>query len=312
MNEAIVSANYHTMLSQDQKQSLIRSGYELLRQHKGYSQAKTTEKLETLGYRVSPSSFNKIIKGNRTGAETLSVLCIGMRNLLRRELCLQTDDGQTWQPTPNCTPTEVKTAADTSAADFVLHAEGRLSLAEKVKFISTARTRVIEFGTTLNTFTEYFMTRKPSEFKLPVQRLLERGVDFDCYLLDPHWSGTLMYFNDRSRSTEGGKAGTEKISNSLRKLRIISDDYAALDLPGRFRVFTYQHFPFNYFLVVDPDECAAAHLTVSNYLYGLKRADCPVLQFSRAARLVLFLRYLKALEGLMQDARPYDWDRLSS
>lgn len=294
------------LLSDDQKTTLIQSAHRLFQSSKGYNQRKITDKLQVLGYPTTTSTFNKILKGKRVGTETLTTVCEAMQVLAAQELCLQPAADLTWQSVADCVPAVVELPTEGSDEGFILHAQGRLTLQEKTAFLAEAQSRVIEFGTTLNTFSEYFMSRKAADFKLPVQRLLERGVDFECYLLDPHWSGTLMYFDDRSAAVEGGKEGLEKIKNTLRKLKIVAAEYAVLDLPGSFKIFTYRHFPFNYFLAIDPDDKARARLMVSNYLYGLPRADCPVLQFSRAAHPVLFLRYQKALRALIASAKPVD------
>ena len=56
---------------------------------------------------------------------------------------------------------------------------GRMPIHEKVTFFSDARSEVIGFGLSLSTFADVFESRPAHEYKEPVMRLLEKGVNFN-------------------------------------------------------------------------------------------------------------------------------------
>lgn len=296
------------MMTDTQKYQAISSGYALLQSEQGYTQIKTVDKLAVLGFSTKPPAFSKILNHKKVGKEILLNVYKGICALIEKELCLSIDAEGEWQEMTNGVPQLVPLPTQEQKQGFVFHREGRLDLHEKVDLWQSAQTKIIEFGTTLNTFTEYFVGRKGSAFKLPVQKLLEQGVDIECYLLDPDWSGTHFYFDDRGISAEGGKNGEQKIRNSLRKFQIIQTEFAQYDYRGKLSVFTYRHFPFNHFLAIDPDDKQLAQMSVSNYLYGQQRADCPVINFTRASEPLLFLRYLGSLQKLTRDAKRVDFE----
>lgn len=296
------------MMTDTQKYQAISSGYALLQSEQGYTQTKTVDKLAVLGFFTKPPAFNKILNHKKVGKEILLNVYKGISMLIEKELCLSLDTEGQWQEMTTGVPQLVPLPTKDQKEGFVFHREGRLDLHEKVDLWNSAQTKIIEFGTTLNTFTEYFVGRKGSAFKLPVQNLLERGVDIECYLLAPDWGGTRFYFDDRSISAEGGKHGVEKIRNSLRKFQLIQAEFAKFKYLGKLSVFTYRHFPFNHFLAIDPDDKQLAQMSVSNYLYGQQRADCPVINFTRASEPLLFLRYLDSLQKLTRDAKRVNFE----
>ena len=81
---------------------------------------------------------------------------------------------------------------------FTIHEEGRLSIDQKVAFMQSAQEEIIELGVGLTTFTEYFTSRRRSEFKDHVMKLLEHGVNFKCMLIDPDHRIARVYAQDRN------------------------------------------------------------------------------------------------------------------
>lgn len=72
---------------------------------------------------------------------------------------------------------------ETVESEMAVH--GRRKIDEKRDFISSATDEVIEMGIGITTFSDYFVSRSNVEFKEAVIKLLERGVDFKCIMLDP-------------------------------------------------------------------------------------------------------------------------------
>jgi hypothetical protein len=169
---------------------------------------------------------------------------------------------------------------------FKIHEEGRLSVPEKVAFFRNARKEVIELGVGLTTFSDYFWSRKPAEFKQPIADLLSRGVHFKCYALDPAWRVSRQYFEDR-----GEEEYLKQIPSSINALIEVQREFKENGYPGKFDVYTYRHLPYMYALCVDAEDHPRARMMVSPYLFGVNRASCPVLQFTSASSPKLLSTY---------------------
>lgn len=299
------------MLSEEKKARLIRQGYQLLNAQKGYSQRETVGKLVYLGYSTNVTAFNLINNEKSISTKALVILFDGMQVLLKKEICYGLNQGLIWQRLEGCQEETVKGLdRNELSKGFQVHPGGRLKIEEKVKFFNAAQKEVIEFGITLSTFSSYFISRSEATFKSHIIQLLKDGVNVKCYLLDPDWHGTHMYFTDREPIIKEGDTGANRIWSSLRKLKIISAEIAALAYPGQFEVFTYRHFPNNYFLAIDSTEKKVAKMMVSNYLFGERRADCPVMEITRKDQLVLYMRYLSSLQKIIKDAKRFDFTSL--
>ena len=47
---------------------------------------------------------------------------------------------------------------------------------------------------------------------------------------------------------------------------------------------------------------------VSHYMYGVRRADCPVVEFSKQTDYDLYRKYWKSYQALIRDAKAVDFD----
>lgn len=293
------------------KIKLIQKGFQRLYSELGYGQSTVVAKLNYLGFATNTTAFNKIIKNKSIGYQAMMLVYRGMIDLIQKELCLKAKEGEEWVRLTPCQPTVIPTELpDTNRKGFILHAEGRLEIPEKVEFLSTAKKEIIEFGLTLNSFSSYLLSRKSKDFKEPLLELLRQGVHIRCYLMDPDWSGTSRYFDDRVVAINEGLHGIDKIKASIQKLKVFHQEIATFNHPGTFEVFKYRHFPNNYFLIIDQEDHASAKMMVSNYLYGLQRAMTPVMEFSRAEQSTLFIRYSESFKKITRDAKKIDFEKL--
>ncbi len=288
--------------------AIIKQGFGLLKREKHYDQLTVVNKLKYLNFSVSPATFGKILKGLKVGEISLGTVRKGIQLLIKEELDLEWCNGNYVElNSPNWKPTEVRETTQKVLSlvlnpGLTLHTEGRLEIQQKVKFISNAQKEVVEFGVTLNTFTSYFNSRKDSEFKSHVEVLLNRGVNFKCYLLDPECNEAGVYFDDRKREQEDEIINVEPIRGSIRKLASIQKNIAEAGYPGKFEVFTYKHIPYNYFMVVDGNTPNGS-MMVSHYLYGIPRAKCPVLEFTKSDNHDLYKRYWNSFQKLTKGAK---------
>lgn len=287
---------------------IIQKGFELLKREKYYDQVTIVRKLKYLSYSVAEATFSNILRGKKVRETTLDLASRGLRELVEAELGLfWNGKGFVKRENPEWTPLVIKesTPAELALAlkpDFVFHAEGRLAIHKKVAFFESAQREVIEMGVTLNTFSSYFFSRNDREFKIPVERLLEKGVRYKCYLLDPASNEARIYFEDRNREQGDEIRKIETIQESIRRLERIKQEFDEAGHPGTFEIFTYKHIPYNYFMAVD-GATPNGKIMASHYLYGIPRAKCPVVEFSKSESHELFRLYWNSLQKLTKGAK---------
>ena len=285
---------------------IIQAGVVLLKEKQGYSQLQIVEKMEILEFIVSESALSKIVRYKEGGNKILKIAADGIQELIRREIGVEWEETKYSDAVPsNWTPNPVKietTAPPSANPGLAFHEDGRLTIAQKVDFISGAKQEVIEFGVVLNTFAGYFFSRNEKEFKHHVQELLAKGVNFKCYLLDPDCEETNLYFKDRAKHLPDELKSTGKIREAIEKLGKVQQQFITAGYSGAFEIFAYQHIPANYFMTVDGDS-PNGKVMVSHYVYGLSRANCPVVEFSKQSNPALYDRYWDSLKKLAENAR---------
>jgi len=286
---------------------IIQAGVVLLKEKQGYSQLQIVEKMEILEFMVSESALSKIVRYKEGGNKILKIAADGIQELIYQEIGVEWEGTQySERAAPNWKQTLVKRpetpVLPSVNPGFSFYEDGRLPIAQKVDFISGAKQEVIEFGVVLNTFAGYFFSRNEKEFKHHVQELLAKGVNFKCYLLDPDCEETNMYFSDRAKHLPDELKSIGKIREAIEKLAKVQQQFTSAGYRGAFEIFAYQHIPANYFMTVDGDS-PTGKVMVSHYVYGLSRANCPVLEFSRQSNPGLYDRYWDSLKKLAENAR---------
>lgn len=179
---------------------------------------------------------------------------------------------------------------------FTIHEEGRLPIANKVYFVRDAQTRVVEMGMGLTTFSKWFASQRPAEFRDYIQKLLERGVEVTFLMLDPTWSGTKQYLKNL-----GEDGYLSEIKRSIQYLKSEQERLLKLTLPGEFRIYFYRDFPSMHVLCVDPDDRINGRMLASPYAYGVSRSECPVFECSRASNPQLFIKYWTSILKLLRE-----------
>lgn len=288
---------------------IIRKGLVLLSERQDYRQVDILAKLETLEKPVSRASLSNIVTGARpVGLHVMRKASDGIEEIIRSELDMAYNpDTRAFVPavSPDWRPyiIPVRTDAEPDAPAVNTYFDGRVSIRHKTDFISSAQKEVIEVGVRLKTFADYFNSRKEKEYKDYITTLLERGVNFKAYMLDPECQEARMYFDDRQKVQEEEAEAVFEMKRVVEKLRRLVREFEQRGYRGKFEVFLYRHIPYNHFLVVDAQE-KGAKMMISHYIYGVKRADCPVWEFTRSAPDHLYAKYKKSLDGYLRDARP--------
>ncbi|MEQ8704475.1 MAG: hypothetical protein RIC19_11175 [Phaeodactylibacter sp.] len=292
----------------EQDRVVIKAGVELLQEHCAYTQASVHRKLARLGCKVAIASLNNIINDKPIGAPLARKVRLAMEKLVWHELGWQWNSGRQqflsderplgWQPdvVPEAQQEEVP-----GSTSSIIRPEGRLTIKEKVEIINEAQHEVIEFGLRLRTFSSYFLTRSAYEFKNHIVAQLSTGVHFKLYLLDPDCNEARLYFDDRARVLPEEREGQEKARASVERLSQIKEELMAENSPGDFQVFFYRHIPVAHFLIID-GKSLSGQMIYAPYLYGIRRADCPVSVISKQTHRQLFRTHYQSFLALSKDA----------
>jgi class 3 adenylate cyclase len=182
--------------------------------------------------------------------------------------------------------------------------EGRVPVAEKAEFIGRAQVEVLELGIGIRTFTSYFRSLAPSLFKGPMFDAIARGVVVRCYALDPDSDKGRTYLADR-----GEEDYVDRARQALRELAEVRDEAMAPSPAGAMEIYLYDHVPMAHVLGIDlgaegPDP--DGQMMASPYLFGLPRAETPVMRFSARSNATLYSRWWAAVRALTADARLLD------
>lgn len=288
----------------EQQAQLIIEGFKRLSKARNYGQINIVKKLKYLGFKTNRASFSKIINERQVGSKVLLETWKGIQQLVEYELGLSSNGKKFSKKAVHEALTvvpEYGVNIKTPTASFQYHPNGRLSIEQKVEFLSQAQHELIEFGLTLNTFSNYFFTRNEEEFKTPIIQLLERGVNIKCYLLHSDSNEARLYFEDRARAIKEESKSIETIKTVQERLAKVHQEFKAADYKGSFQVYTYKHLPTNHFFVTDGAK-RNARMMVSHYIYGERRANCPVIEFDKNNHPKLFKKYWKSLKALTKDA----------
>ncbi|WP_425422339.1 hypothetical protein [Phaeodactylibacter xiamenensis] len=293
-----------------QDRRVVKAGVGLLQAHCAYTQASVHRKLTHLGCKVAIASLNNIINDKPIGAPLARKVRLSMEKLVWHELGRQWNTSKQqflsderplgWQPD---VVSEAQQAEASGSSCSIIRPEGRLSINDKVGIINAAQHEVIEFGLRLRTFSNYFLTRSAYEFKNHIVAQLNTGVHFKLYLLDPDCNEARLYFNDRARVLPEEREGQEQARASVERLSQIKEELVAANSPGDFQVFFYRHIPVAHFLIID-GESLSGQMVYAPYLYGIRRADCPVSVISKQTHRQLFRTHYQSFLALSKDATP--------
>jgi len=182
---------------------------------------------------------------------------------------------------------------------FKITEQGRLSVQEKVAFMNKAKSEVIEIGSGIREFTRYFTSRSPSDFKEPVKNLLSRGVVFRCFAVDPVWIQKVVKMSSRE------KEYYKQINQTLNQLHKIRKEFRQSGINTKFEIRTFRDIPRYHALCVDLNK-PTGRMIISNYLPGIKKAECPVLQFSKSSNSKMFDTYYKSIRKIISSSRTWN------
>ncbi len=286
--------------------NIVCRGLEQLHEHLGYGQSHVVNKLKMLDLPVSTASLSNIKNGKPAGLSVLMTAAKGIEGLLQRELDMGFDaDTQDFISlnTPSWTPEIVAEQEHMQTPPTIkLHVEGRVSVNQKTDFIADARHEILEVGIRLNSLSTYFNSQNEQAYTNHILRLLRKGVKFKAYLLDPDSQEARIYFEDRARVISTEKDSIGEARKVIERLKLVSAKFEAMNLAGSFEVYLYKHIPVCLFFVVD-GSTEHGKMMVSPYLFGVRRANCPVMEFTRKEQPLLFRRHLESMQLFIEGAQ---------
>jgi hypothetical protein len=294
------------MGKKDQLLDIIQKGVAFLMEERAYSQKDVVKKLKALEKKISDSLLSNILnQKGEIGFPSLKNAAEGVSEIAYRELGAKFNAESAQfvkDPEPDWEAETIFIKGKTGVEGLRFHWEGRAPLAEKAAFIEGAQHEIIEVGVRVKTFAEYFISRREQEYKQPVMNFLKRGGVFKVYMLDPGSQQARMYFEDRAKAQKSENEALAEMQRVVERLREVAAEMQKIK-PGSFEVYFYQHIPYNHFFVADGDQKTGGRMMVSHYLYGVKRADCPVLQFAYPDNPELFRKYRDSLRAYIKDAK---------
>lgn len=288
----------------EQNTNTILQAFQLLKKEYHYSQVQVVNKLNTLDVEITPATFNKIIKGNYTNLKTITEVEKGIFEIVKQELDWVYEESsfkyfktKDWKP--SIVP-EIKPKSKAEEIQLKYHQTGRISIPYHVDFINGTKKELIYLGVRMRNFKDYFTSSNEKEFKIPIRELLEKGVNIKIYLLAPESNVASFYFDDRSNVFEDEKDSPEIIKKTIKSLLRIQQEFK--DCIGKFEIYTYKHIPHYHLILVDSNS-KESKLLISNYLYGISRANCPLLEIYKQNDRSLFRKYVTSFNKMTEKAK---------
>lgn len=290
----------------EEQRKIVTSGVKLLNDEYTYENTTIIAKLEVLGCKINPASFSNIITNKRkVGDKLIKKTAETLKELVLREICCNFDERssafQLKKKPKDWKPDFVIIEPKVENAGYIFYKEGRLSINQKVKFIESAESEVIEIGARLKTFTDYFKNRSKAQFSDKINLLLKKGVNFKLYTIDPDCAECGIYFSDRSKILKDEANSIRVVQETIPRLKEIINEIKTQNYKGKFQLFKYRHIPYSHFHVVDGD-LEQGKIIISNYLFGVSRADCPVIEVNKKNEEKLYEIFYKSYKSFIENA----------
>lgn len=293
------------MNAQNQNTRIVKQSLSLLIDEKGFSQKQIVKKLKQLGYSISTSSISNLKNDNESiGKKLYYQAAKGLQELIKREFCQHYDAAQDLlTPIPNCQrkPVIIEESIDVlptnNSSSYTIH-NGRLNISDKVKLYEQAQYEIIEIGLRLRSFSAYFVSRREDAFLIPIQNQLNKGVHFKCYLLRPDGNCARRYVADRTIALPREHDLLEKIPEITANLTTQINALNRISTKGKMSLYQYDHFP-NYHATVIDGDTERGKILISPYLFGVSRANAPVIEITKKHHPVIYRQYWKSVKALI-------------
>lgn len=277
----------------------------------GYTQIIIYQKLKLVDHGVSRASISNLWN-DKPGLSLplLKKALKGLEIILTRDFCIAYDsENATFNEIVDCLPRPVvNSPVSTTEQSGVLRQtkyhiyEGRLDVPDKVAFYQKANYEIIEIGIGLRSFTSYFSSKRESAFYEPIVQKLEQGINFKCYILDPEGGFLRRYMEDRSVILPQEFEVLEDMSSIVGQLKKLFVQINRQGYKGTMELYSYNHFPYYHASVIDGDTERGA-VCISPYLFGVSRANAPVIEVDRKNYPALYRKYWRSIAAIIESNR---------
>ena len=256
------------------------------------NQKQIVEELDKMGVKVSKPTINKAYNHlNELGSPSQKLLGSVLPALVKKLTQMVFNDEQNRFVLEKTPVTEVlQFVNQPNNREINMYEKGRMSLQDKINFIIDTQKEVIEIGLSLRTLTSYFTSRNRFEYRVHIEQMLKKGINFKLFLLNPNTPLAQLYFADRQEENR-----IQIIKNVITDLKVIQKELNLLGYKGTFELFQYNHFPYHHSMIID-NGYNNAKMLISHYIHGVRRANSPVLEFSQQRNPILFETYRKSIE----------------
>ena len=270
----------------------------------GYSQIELFKKFQQLDVDVSRASISNLWNNkSQISLPLLKKAANGLKIVLEREHCLSFNpQTQKFEKLDNCIIRPILQKATTDNTDsplqsYTIH-DGRIDVTDKVSLYNYATYDIIEIGIRLRSFRSYFSSKRESAFTKPLSRKLEAGVNFKCYIMDYQGSWLKRYIEDRAKVQPQELAVLENIEKITTDLKDLFTEINRNGHKGKMELYKYNHFPYYHASIADGDT-ERGLMYLSPYLYGVSRANSPVLEINRKDNKSIYKRYWQSVKALI-------------
>ena len=283
-------------------QSIIKLSLQKLVSECGYTQVEVFKKFQQLEIQVSRASISNFCN-KRYGSVALSrEAASGFKLIMEREQCMHYDENTNrFEKIENCSPWPVLIDKKIVTSEKEIKHQpysifdGRMDVTDKVEFYQKAKYEILEIGIRFKNFRSYFEEKRESAFLDPLRSLLENGINFKCYTLDSKGNYARRYIEDRVTSQPSEIELLDDIPRITSELRNLFIQINREGYKGKMELYQYDHFP-NYHATVIDGDTGNGNLNIAPYLYGISRANTPVIHINQKSNKILFKKYWKSVK----------------
>jgi len=294
------------MTIKEKNELVATKGIRFLIDDCAYTQAQILEMFKVLDIQTSKPSLSNLYSGNRAvKSRAMNNLAKGIAIILEREQChFLAEATKAIIPIPTCQirPITKKTndiIIDTEkiSKGYTIH-EGRIDVPQKIVFYKQATYEIIELGLRLRRFTDYFQAKRDGAFLDPIRMQLANGVNFKCYVLNPTGNFARRYHEDRAKVLPKERETYETSPKIIAELKQLCLTLNREGYKGKMSLFQYDHFPYFHASVIDA-ETENGVIYMSPYLFGVRRANTPVIEMHQKMQKKIFKRYWSSVKAII-------------
>lgn len=286
-------------------QSIIKLSIQKLISESGYTQVEIFKKFQQLEIQVSRASISNFCNKKYGSVSLLREAAKGFKLIMERDLCLNYNErSNQFKKIENCSPRPIDINKKLVTSEIEIKHQpysifdGRMDVTDKVELYQKAKYEIVEIGLRLKNFRSYFEEKRESAFLDPLRNLLEDGINFKCYTLDPKGNYARKYIEDRATSQPSEIELLEDIPRITAELRNLFIQINREGFKGKMELYQYDHFPYYHATAIDGNT-ENGNLNIAPYLYGISRANTPVIQLQQKSNKVLFRKYWKSVKTLV-------------